>query len=293
MTIDSATASDVTIRRANMEDVSACAAVCRDAFQSIADLHNFPHDFSSAEEAARMLTFMFCTPGFYCLVAEHAGRIVGSNCMFEADPIACLGPISISPGTQNASVGKRLMKAVLNRANELQKPGVRLVQAAYHSRSLSLYAKLGFVVRETLAIIYGDVPAFSTPGYQVRPATVSDHDACNGLCFAVHGHDRGNELAGALHQGSATVVERAGRITGYTTGIGFFGHSVGETNDDLKALIAAAPTYSGPGFLVPMRNAELFRWCLQSGLRVKYVMTLMSVGMYNEPQGAWIPSVAY
>src|SRR5947209_1372442 len=293
MTTKSASASEVTIRRATLEDVTTSSTVCRDAFQSIADRHNFPHDFSSADDAARMLTFMFSTLGFYCLVAEQAGRIVGSNCMFEADPIASIGPISIAPETQNANVGKRLMQSVLNRANELQKPGVRLVQAAYHSRSLSLYAKLGFVVRDTLAIMYGDAPAFSAAGYQVRPATMSDHDACNGLCFAVHGHDRGNELAGALHQGSATVVERAGRITGYTTGIGFFGHSVGETNDDLKALIAAAPTYSGPGFLVPMRNAELFRWCLQSGLRVKYVMTLMSVGMYNEPQGAWIPSVAY
>ena len=36
------------------------------------------------------------------------------------------------------------MAAVLQRAAAKNFPGVRLVQAAYHNRSLSLYTKLGF-----------------------------------------------------------------------------------------------------------------------------------------------------
>jgi len=44
----------------------------------------------------------------------------------------------------------------------------------------------------------------------------------------------------AIQRGTATVVEHDGRITGYATTIGFFGHAVGETNEDLKALIGAA-----------------------------------------------------
>jgi hypothetical protein len=43
-------------------------------------------------------------------------------------------------------------------------------------------------------------------------------------------------------------MERAGRITGYATAIAFFGHAVGETNDDLKALIGAADSFPGTGF---------------------------------------------
>ena len=89
------------------------------------------------------------------------------------------------------------------------------------------------------------------------------------------------------------MVEHGGRITGYTTGIGFFGHAVGESNEDLKALIGAAPAFAGPGFLLPMRNGELFRWCLAHGLRVVQPMTLMSLGLYNEPKGAFLPSVLY
>jgi len=37
----------------------------------------------------------------------------------------------------------------------------------------------------------------------------------------------------------------------------------------------------------------LFRWCLDNGLRVVEPMTLMSVGLYNEPVGAFLPSVLY
>jgi hypothetical protein len=73
----------------------------------------------------------------------------------------------------------------------------------------------------------------------------------------------------------------------------FFGHAVGETNNDLKALIGAAQEFAGPGFLLPTRNGELFRWCLSNGLRITQPMTLMSKGVYNEPAGAFLPSILY
>jgi hypothetical protein len=117
--------------------------------------------------------------------------------------------------------------------------------------------------------------------------------ACNELCFRVHGHERGGELADMVGRGVARVVERAGRIAGYASLIAFFGHAVGETDEDLKALIGAADGFTGPGFLVPTRNGALMRWCLAEGLRVTQTMTLMSIGLYNQPQGAWLPSVLY
>ena len=83
------------------------------------------------------------------------------------------------------------------------------------------------------------------------------------------------------------------KMFGYTTGVGFFGHAVAESNDDLKALIAAAPAFPGPGFLLPTRNADVFRWCLARGLHVVQPMTLMSVGLYNEPRGPFLPSILY
>ena len=104
---------------------------------------------------------------------------------------------------------------------------------------------------------------------------------------------RAGELADAVELGVAQVVARAGRVSGYATPIAFFGHAVAETDDDMKALIGAAVTFPGPGFLVPARNGELMRWCLANGLRVTQPVTLMTMGLYNEPVGAWLPSVLF
>jgi hypothetical protein len=68
---------------------------------------------------------------------------------------------------------------------------------------------------------------------------------------------------------------------------------VGRTNDDLRALIGAADAFGGPGFLLPLSNAELFRWCLEHGLRVVQVMTLMTLGFYRDPEAAYLPSILY
>jgi hypothetical protein len=127
----------------------------------------------------------------------------------------------------------------------------------------------------------------------VRAATEADLAGCNKLCLQVHGHERGPELADAVKQGTASVVEHDGRITGYATLIGFFGHAVCESNEDLKALIGAAREFPGTGFLLPTRNSELLRWCLGKGLRVVQPMTLMSTGLYNEPAGVFLPSVVF
>ncbi len=185
------------------------------------------------------------------------------------------------------------MEDVLGRATERKFPGVRLLQAGYHGRSLSLYTKLGFMVREPLACLQGAALDLTIPGSSVRPAEKSDLEACNRLCRQVHGHDRAGELLDAIKQGTATLVECDGRLTGYATLVGFFGHAVGETNMEIKALIGAATEFPGPGFLLPMRNSDLFVWCLQQGLRVTQPLTLMSKGLYNEPAGGFLPSILY
>jgi hypothetical protein len=185
------------------------------------------------------------------------------------------------------------MQAVMDRVAARGLPGVRLVQSAYHRRSLALYSKLGFEARELLVCFQGPAIGAPLPGQAVRPANAEDIPACNRLCFQAHGFERGGELADAVAQGAARVVERDGRITAYATRIAFFGHAVGGSNDDLKALIADAEAFPGPGFLVPARNGEMMRWCMARGLRINQAMTLMTMGLYNEPQGPWLPSVTY
>jgi GNAT superfamily N-acetyltransferase len=283
----------ITVRKATPEDAPVCGRICYDAFTKISTEHAFPPDFPSAEVATNVLSMMFSHPGFFCVVAESDGQILGSNCLDERSVIAGVGPITIDPEIQNKGVGRALMEAVLNRSAERRFPGARLLQAAFHNRSLSLYTKLGFHTREPISTMQGPPIKTATTGYSVRPALMSDVDECNRLCRRVHGHDRGGELRDAIEQGTAQVAERASRIAAYSTGIGFFGHTVGEGNADVQALITNADSFAGPGILVPTRNAALFRWCLDNGLRVVQPMTLMTMGLYNEPSGAYLPSILY
>jgi GNAT superfamily N-acetyltransferase len=219
--------------------------------------------------------------------------VLGSAFVDERDTIAGIGPVTVDPEVQDDGIGRALMEAALKRERDRRTVGVRLVQTAYHYRSLALYAKLGFVVREPLSVVDGLPPAISTPGRGVRPAHEGDLATCGQLCVRVHGHDRNRELHDAILAGTARVVERPGGISGYATGFGYGWHAVAETNEDLIALLASAEAFMGLGILVPSRNAELVRWCLEHGLRIVQQSTLMTIGLYNEPAGAYLPSIAY
>jgi GNAT superfamily N-acetyltransferase len=287
------TTQNITIRRAQPSDAEICGHICYEAFTRLNQQHGFPPDFPSPEMAVGVLSSLFSNPRCFCVVAEHGGKLLGSNCMDERSDIAGVGPITVDPAGQNSGAGRQLMKAVMDRAAERHFPGVRLVQAAFHSRSMSLYAKLGFDIREPLVAMQG-APIRHVPfGHAVRAAVATDLEACDALCRRVHGHARSGELADAIERGSARVVERDGRITAYATLIGFFGHAVAESNAELQALIGAAEEFAGPGLLLPTRNTELFRWCLNHGLKLIQPLTLMSLGLYNEPAGAFLPSILY
>lgn len=283
----------VSLRPGRPTDAKACGRVCYEAFGAISGRHNFPADFPSVDVATDLMTMLLSHPRFFSVIAEVGGEIVGSNFLDERSPVVGLGPITVDPKAQNLRIGRRLMQAALDRATEQGFPGVRLLQAAYHGRSLALYATLGFQTREAIACMQGPSIGVSLVGYQVRPAREADLEACNRVCTFVHGHHRSGEALDAIRQGTATVVEHESRVTGYATDLAFFAHAVGETNSDLMALIGAASAFGGPGILVPLRNGALFQWCLSHGLRVVQVMTLMTIGLYNEPAGAYLPSVLY
>lgn len=285
--------SQVNVRPAKPEDAAICGQICYRAFSTINKTHSFPCDFPNAEAATGALSMMFSMPGFYAVVAEIDGRIVGSNVLDERAIIAGIGPITVDPEIQNRRIGRTLMQALMDRAAERHAAGIRLVQAAFHNRSFSLYTGLGFDVREPLACVQGKTRERSIAGCTVRPAATADLETCNALSRQIHGFDRGAELAEAIKENTARVVERGGRITGYASSLAFFGHATAETNTDLQALITSVDTFEGPGILVPSRNAALLRWCLANDLRIVQPMTLMTMGLYNQPSGAWLPSITF
>jgi predicted N-acetyltransferase YhbS len=293
------------LRPGRIEDADKVGKIIFEAFSAVANKHSFPPDFPSVDVARGLASSLLSNPRFYSIVAEdntsNGGEdkdsIVGSNFLDErSNIVAGVGPLTIDPKYQNKGTGRQLMINVLERAKNKNFPAIRLLQASYHSRSLALYATLGFEVREPISNMQGKPIQEAIPGRSVRAATESDTESCNTICKTVHGHDRNGELQDSIKQGSAKVVLHENKITGYTCGLTFFNHSVGLTNDDLKALISSATnddSYGGPGILIPSRNTQLFRWCLNNGLRLVQQLTLMTIGLYNEPAGSYMPSILY
>ena len=292
-------------RPGRIEDADKVGKIIFEAFSAVANKHSFPPDFPSVDVAKGLASSLLSNPRFYSIVAEDntsnggedKNSIVGSNFLDErSNIVAGVGPLTIDPKYQNKGTGRQLMINVLERAKNKNFPAIRLLQASYHSRSLALYTTLGFEVREPISNMQGKPIQEAIPGRSVRAATESDTESCNTICKTVHGHDRNGELQDSIKQGSAKVVLHENKITGYTCGLTFFNHSVGLTNDDLKALISSATnddSYGGPGILIPSRNTQLFRWCLNNGLRLVQQLTLMTIGLYNEPAGSYMPSILY
>lgn len=281
----------VNYRPVSPDDAAALTDIAFRAFDGINRAHNFPPDFATPEDAANELSGIFGLPFVDGIVAEVAGRPAGSAFLWRMGETIGIGPVTVDPDVQATGLGRGLMQGLLALCEGA--PSVRLVQAAFNLQSMSLYSKLGFEVKEPLACMQGTLPSVTIPGYTVRTALEGDvPEACE-VCREVHGFERRMELQGAILRGTASVVEHEGRIVGYTTGIGFYGHAVALGNEGMKALIAAAPEISGPGLFLPTRNTELFRWALENGLRIVQPMTLMAMGNYQEPRGAALPNIIF
>ena len=285
-------------RPGNIYDVDKVGTIIFDAFSTIAQRHGFPSDFPSIDIAKDVSTSLLSNLKFYSVIAEEDSKVIGINFLDERSiKVAGIGPLAIDLKSQNKGVGRQLMINTMQRARDKKFAGMRLLQTSYHNRSLALYASLEFETREPISNMQGKPIQAAIPGRTLRTATIDDVDYCNDVCKQVHGHDRNGEIIDSIRQGSAKVVLHSGKITGYTCGLDFFNHSVGLTNDDLKALIASVATddgnYGGPGILIPTRNTQLFHWCLNNGLKLVQQLLLMTVGMYNEPAGFYMPSILY
>lgn len=285
----------MNVREAVAADGEACGRIMHTAFRGIAEAHGFPPDIPTDEMGSGLAAALIASPTVYAYVAEQDGRVVGSNFVFEGDPIRSVGPLTVEPALQGGRIGRALMQTMVERTRGAL--GVRFCADAFNPGSVPMYAALGFEVKEPLLLLRGTCRNPPASGYIVRPFVADDFDACGLVCTRVHGVQRTSELRDAAKAFKPYVVERDGRITGYLTAATFWqlNHGAAETEADLCALIAGASAASGEpvAFLLPIRQASLFRWCLAEGLRIVKPMLLMGTGFYQEPAGAWFPSVFY
>jgi predicted N-acetyltransferase YhbS len=288
--------SHVTIRSIQTSDAEACGRIGFEAHRAVAAAHNYPPEQPSVEFSTGLINMKLNDPNAWGAVGESDGRIVGSIFLntFPPAPVAVIGPLTVNPSAEGRA-GRELMIAALAEAKRRGFDQVRLVQSPSHFRSLALYSKLGFDVREPLVLMQGkQIGTKLISGNQgAHEVNQDDFAKCNDLCVSIHGFAREFELQQAIQEGIATVVEREGNIAGYAAGIGLLGHAVAKTTEDLKDLISFAPAFLGPGFFVPIRNSDLLRWLLTAGLRIGWPANLMTFGRYKEPSGAFLPSIAF
>jgi GNAT superfamily N-acetyltransferase len=243
-----------------------------------------------------LMRMLVDSPNTFSVVAERDGEVVGSNHLMEYDAIRAVGPITVDPDAQAKGVGRMLMEAVIERGKG--SAGIRLVQDSFNTASLSLYASLGFDIKEPLALMEGELKGDQPADVTVRAIEGDDYEACAGLCRKIHGFDRLNELKNMPPFVTPLVALRDGRLTAYASAPHFWvtNHAVAETEDDMRALLIGAGNLLQDQpitFLLPTRQTNLFRWCLKHGMRVIKPLTLMAMGEYQEPRGCYLPSVGY
>jgi GNAT superfamily N-acetyltransferase len=286
--------AEVTLREPRPEDAEEVAEIVFNAFGQIHDYHRFQRDFPELAMARGLIEVWIGHPKVWGVVAEVDGKIVGSNFLDERDEISGVGPITIDPSGQNAGVGRKLMDAAVKRGSDAR--GIRLLQDAFHMRSLSLYEKLGFRVTDGCVVMNGEPTTEPASDMEIRPLSGDDLEECGRLCERVHGFARTGALADAMRGMNPHVGLRDGRIVAYASALSFWpmAHGVAESDEDMQALLAgcAAATGEPIALLVPLES-ELFPWALDAGLRAVKPMNVMSMGFYQEPQGAWFPSVLY
>jgi hypothetical protein len=207
-----------------------------------------------------------------------------------------VGPVSVDPSKQGNGIGRGLMADMLEHARQDGIERVRLVQDAFNVTSMSLYASLGFDTKHALGLL--EMKPADSPNDDIRPMTDADHDEADALCRAIYKVSRRNDIPGASRfGGTPLVIERGGRMRGYLAP-SMIGHAVAETEEDLLALMGESARYAAKGplplrMICPLTGGNLFRGALAAGHRLKKMMNLMTLGPYEEPEGAWLPSVLY
>jgi GNAT superfamily N-acetyltransferase len=268
--------------------------ICFEAFRQVSERHGFERDFPDAEAAAKVIGLIQGLPGSFQVAARADGRLAGSNFMLVTDRVAGLGPITVDPAFHGRGIGRRLMQAALDYAAQHGFKQVRLLQDSYNTTSISLYASLGFDVREPVGVMQA-APAAGPDG-AVRRARTGDLPTLEELCVRFYKTSRRNELAAWIERGFAVLLhETQGRIHGYLAP-GKVGHGVAETEAVALTLISQISRHTGPGwdiFFCPLRNTSLYRAALKSGCRLSKIMTLMTLGPYEAPSPVWMPSIAY
>jgi ribosomal protein S18 acetylase RimI-like enzyme len=290
----SAPSAPIQLIEVKPQHVSELGRICYEAFKDIADRHGFPPDFPSVQFARFVIGTLVQRPDVYGVAALVDGELAGSNFLSLVDPVSGVGPITVDCAFQGRDIGRKLMQHVIDYARNNNIERVRLLQDAFNTASVSLYASLGFDVQQAVAFLR--LAPAAAPDNSVHPVEPRDLDALDALCRRNYKCSRKNELAAAVQAGLSPLTrQRDGRLTGYLIP-GIIGHGVAESDQDAVAIACEAARLLPPErahCFCPLDQGSLFRAFLKAGCRTVKIMNLMAMGPYQQPASVWMPSVLY
>lgn len=285
---------NIELIRPEPQHIPELARICFEAFQAIHARHAFPPDIPSVERATYIMEMLVTRKDFYGVAARVDGKLVGSNFISFTDPVSSVGPVTVDPSFDGCGVGRAMMNDVLNQAKQKGVRQIRLLQDAFNTKSLSLYASVGFNTQTPVGLMVAKPAATSDP--TVRLATETDLSALDDLCQSIYKVSRKGELADVLKSGLPTFMrERDGRLSGYWIP-GFLGHGVAKTEADALALIGQAARQVSSEqamFFCPLTSGDFFREAIRAGCRLRKVVNYMTLGPFPRPEDIWMPSIGY
>ncbi len=284
---------EIKIRPAVSSDSAACGKLIAEALAATEKSQGNSSGFGESE-ASNLVARLLDHPEMYGLVAEAESHIAGTVFLDERAVVRGVGWLSVEPQLQRHGIGRLMMNEVIDRS--LTSPGMRSVVDQKNAGAIELLSSLRFESKEPLALVRGRCKDSAVNRVETRAMTCDDFEACGELGETAHGFERASELRDAVEAGTGLIAAREGRITAYSTGLNSWpcGHAVAKSEDDLKALIlASAAAGNDVTFLVPARQQSLLEWCRNQDLRIERSMLLMSLGEYQDPACAWLPSAMF
>lgn len=227
------------------------------------------------------------------VIVERGGEIVGTALWWPfGESHATLGMIIVDPNHQGAGLGKRLMQALLDGT-----AGRTLLLNATQAGE-PLYAKYGFVACGCVRQYQAEVPDQAEPALPadatLRPGSLADLQPLAALDAAATGLDRAPLLRELLGGGRSIVLERAGRIAGFSIlrafGRGFVIGPVVAADEADAWLLTAYWLHRNQGRIVRVDAPDLPGFearLVQAGLSFAGEVTTMLRGEKPLATGPW------
>lgn len=309
------TSGGITVRRLTPEDIPTAAKICHEAFNTWTASVGLPPEYPPPEIAnvPEELLKQGLQDGFEGFVAvDEKGTILGSSLVEVRDHIAGIGPLSVSTDAASKGIGKMLMQAAMQAAQNNGKEIVRLHQISSNRKSFSLYLACGFDPLVTCNHYEGVCTASAPEGFSFHGLAEKYVDACDELHERVYGYPRHNDITAKAKRQKVShpapggvVLDAGGNVVAYSTGCFLSGHSVAATFEAFQVLtvgmskiIEEARSGGAPlppcTFHVPHTYPEVLRWLARNGFMLLRQVVQMGYGPHVAPKnGYYMPAIQY